>query len=58
MIHKYILEIELDEKNENLCTEYDKEHGEGECMKKFIENLEMNIDFSMPNGMYVSITKA
>jgi hypothetical protein len=58
MKYKYILEIELDEENNELCTEYDKEHGEGECMKQFIENLEMNIDFMLPNGMYVSITKA
>ena len=56
--HRFILEIDLDEINEKACQEFDKEMGEGACMKDFISSIEDYIADMLPMGIDIKILEA
>jgi hypothetical protein len=53
--YKFILEIDLDENNEKARQEFDKEMGEGACLKEFVKEIENDICDLLPYGIWVDI---
>jgi len=56
--HKFILEIDLDETNEKERQKFDKEMGEGACMKDFIASIEDYVADILPMGIDIKIFEA
>lgn len=55
MIHRFILEVDLDATNEKEREEFDKINGKGACMKDFITSIEDYIADILPIGIDVKI---
>lgn len=55
MIHKFVLEVDLDEVKEKERQEFDREMGEGACMKDFISSIEDYIADMLPIGIDIKI---
>jgi hypothetical protein len=53
--HRFILEIDLDEANEKECQEFDKEQGEGACMRDFTSSIEDYVADILPLGIDIKI---
>jgi hypothetical protein len=55
MIHRFILEIDLDATNEKECQEFDETYGEGACMKDFVSSIEDYVADMLPIGIDIKI---